>query len=92
MYLASQEAVKVSGRRQPKSTGIVPGSRVTLRAEALDRSRPHLIAHAMHGDIGTVIEATRAGWPGWIHVRFEKCPTLHRLTEAEISPAPGPKR
>jgi hypothetical protein len=80
----------VTERRPPKSSGIVPGSRVTLRRGALTASRQHLVAHAMHGDTGTVVEP-RAGRPGWTLVRFDDCPTIHRLTENEISLSQRPK-
>src|ERR1700674_2348677 len=76
---------EVSGRRGPKQAGVVWGSRVTLRDGAFDDWRPHLHQHARHGDLGTVVAGSRVAWPGWIHVRFDHCSTVHRLAEDEIS-------
>ena len=67
-----------------KPRGIALGSRVVLREEVVGDARPHLRAHAMHRDIGTVVEARRITWPEWIHVRFDGCSMVHRLTQAEI--------
>ena len=74
----------MSERNRSKSRGIVPGSRVALREEVVGDARPHLRAHAMHRDIGTVVEARRITWPEWIHVRFDGCSMVHRLAQAEI--------
>jgi hypothetical protein len=49
------------------------------------------VAHAMHGDTGTVVEP-RAGLPGWTLVRFDDCSMVHRLTEDEISLSQTAKR
>jgi hypothetical protein len=71
---------------------IVPGCRVTLRKEAVDRERLHLYAHAARGDTGTVLEPRRGAWPGWIHVRFDGCPSGHLVAETEIVLSQAPKK
>ena len=74
----------MSERNRSKSRGIVPGSRVTLREDAFRAARPHLRAHAMHNDVGTVVDPRRTARPEWVLVRFDDCPTVHRLAESEI--------
>ena len=75
----------MSERNRSKSRSIVPGSRVTLREDQpFNASRQHMRAHAMHGDVGTVLDPRRTAWPEWVLVRFDDCPTVHRLSEDEI--------
>jgi hypothetical protein len=38
----------------------------------------------MHNDVGTVVDPRRTAWPEWVLVRFDDCPTVHRLSEDEI--------
>ena len=81
----------MSSPSRSKSGGIVPGSRVTLRADAFRRGRQHLRAHALHLDVGTVVDPRRTAWPEWVLARFADCGTVHRLAEHEIVLA-GPSK
>jgi hypothetical protein len=75
----------VRARKPTRSPGIVPGSQVTLNADqAFSASRFHLRAHAMRGDLGTVIEP-QANRTGWTLVKFDDCSMVHRLSADEIS-------
>ena len=64
---------------------IVVGARVVLREGTVAAARQHLRTHCMHGDVGTVLPPSSAGYPGWIIVRFDGCPTTHRLSADELS-------
>jgi len=69
-------------KREPNA--LVPGSRVRLRAEATGGSRPHLRAHALHGDVGTVVEPPTERVL-WFRIRFDGCDHVHNVADNEIA-------
>ena len=70
--------------RSAESSGIGVGARVVLRDRTADQSRKHLRTHSTHGDVGTVVEASRVALVDWVNVRFDGCPNVHRLAEDEV--------
>jgi len=73
----------MNGHGQSRPTA--RGSRVKLRAETIKRTRTHLLSHAKHGDVGTVIEQPGVG-SQWMLVRFDRCEQVHRVADDEVVP------
>lgn len=75
------------GRR---GLAIDTGTRVRIKPDVSIRSRPHLMLHARHGDVGvlgTQSKQSPAMSDLYVIVHFDICGRDHRLLESEIEPA-----
>ena len=71
-------------------SAIKSGTRVRLRIEACNESRPHLLLHARRRDVGVVSDTSKRS-PAmaklYTVVHFEQCGQDHRLLDSELQRA-----